>query len=185
VLSGTQSCLDVLRPGSSSICLPCRKPTEPAAQGQISSLRGALRKRCRQPSSEEESESSEESEPDEALATHGEPATAHQPPALPGKGDERSTAHSQPTPARTLTPLQTAAAALPRPPAKPAVFIPVNRTPDIQVCHSRGSREGSPLCVEEVTGPLYLSVPSWERPCLGLTNPEGAGKAETTAEFRG
>nr|XP_020041304.1 probable ATP-dependent RNA helicase DHX37 [Castor canadensis] len=153
---------------------PKVKPTEPAAQGQISSLRGALRKRCRQPSSEEESESSEESEPDEALATHGEPATAHQPPALPGKGDERSTAHSQPTPARTLTPLQTAAAALPRPPAKPAVFIPVNRTPDIQE-----ERLKLPILSEEQA--IMEAVA--EHPIVIVCGETGSGKTTQVPQF--
>uniref|UniRef100_A0A2K5ELB2 Activating signal cointegrator 1 complex subunit 3 n=1 Tax=Aotus nancymaae TaxID=37293 RepID=A0A2K5ELB2_AOTNA len=106
------------------------KPDEVAALGQekISSLSGAHRKRRRQPSAEEESE--EESELDEDPAA--EPAEAGAritvAPLPPAPAPS-----SQPAPAAMPAPPPPAAApALPRTPGKPAVFIPVNRSPEMQ-----------------------------------------------------
>ena len=137
-----------LQPPRARVLLPSflgRKPDELAAQGQkISSLRGACRKRRHQDSEEEaeeeEGESSAESELEEAPvakrveATEGM-APAHLPPTLSGAGGQ-SPVPSNPagTPAAPSAPPVTASA-LARPPAKPAIFIPVNRSPEMQVSH--------------------------------------------------
>uniref|UniRef100_A0A8I3QAU9 DEAH-box helicase 37 n=1 Tax=Canis lupus familiaris TaxID=9615 RepID=A0A8I3QAU9_CANLF len=85
---------------------------EAQRQEKISSLSGAHRKRYHQETEEEESEPSMESEPEEAPATEPTEAGAGTLPAAPEAGTDTS------TPAR--------------PPVKPAVFIPVNRTPEMQ-----------------------------------------------------
>uniref|UniRef100_A0A8W4FNX7 DEAH-box helicase 37 n=1 Tax=Sus scrofa TaxID=9823 RepID=A0A8W4FNX7_PIG len=134
------------------------KPDELAAQGQkISSLSGACRKRRHQDSEEEaeeeEGESSAESELEEAPvakrveATEGM-APAHLPPTLSGAGGQ-SPVPSNPagTPAAPSAPPVTASA-LARPPAKPAIFIPVNRSPEMQVPIS-GCLVSSAACLLE------------------------------------
>ncbi|XP_012511413.1 PREDICTED: probable ATP-dependent RNA helicase DHX37, partial [Propithecus coquereli] len=114
-----------------------KKPEELPAQGpeRFSSLSGAHRKR-RRLSSAEESESSEESEPDDAPAVEQAEAeagttAAHLPPAPLQARDESPAPSTQPPPARTPA-CPAAASALTRPPVKPAVFIPVNRSPEMQ-----------------------------------------------------
>lgn len=81
-----------------------------------------------------------ESEPEEAPAAERVGAgagvvAACWPPALPGAGDESPVPSGPATQARTAAPPAPPAAAstLARPPAKPAVFIPVNRSPEMQV----------------------------------------------------
>nr|XP_024652197.1 probable ATP-dependent RNA helicase DHX37 [Macaca nemestrina] len=115
-----------------------QKPDEVVAPGQekISSLSGAHRKRRRQPSAEEEEESEEselegESELDEDLAAE-----------LAEAGAGTTVAPLPPTPAPSCQPAlagmpvpppPAAAPPLPRALAKPAVFIPVNRSLEMQV----------------------------------------------------
>uniref|UniRef100_A0A8C9QNR0 DEAH-box helicase 37 n=1 Tax=Spermophilus dauricus TaxID=99837 RepID=A0A8C9QNR0_SPEDA len=107
------------------------KPDETAAQGhqKISSLVGAHRKRPHWPA-EEEAESSGDSEPEETAA---EPTTAQLPPAPTGGRQESPAPHGQPSAATAPSPSKGATSNLPRPLAKPAVFIPVNRVPEMQV----------------------------------------------------
>lgn len=152
-----------------------RKSDEIAAPGQekISSLSGAHRKRHRQEAEEEESESSMESEPDEAPGTEQAQAgtgttAAHQPPALPRARSESPAPRGQPPPA--------AAPAVAKCPAEPAVFIPVNRSPEMQVCcpgvcdgnsgqHVRGEgRRGRPVIGAGRTASCasVSSVPAWQ-----------------------
>ncbi|XP_008067519.2 probable ATP-dependent RNA helicase DHX37, partial [Carlito syrichta] len=106
------------------------KPDELAARGQekVSSLSGAHRKR-RRPSTEEEFESSEESEPEQAPAT--EQAEAGAGTAVAGLPPAPAP-DSQPRPPETPVPPPVAAPTPARPPAKPAVFVPVNRSPEMQ-----------------------------------------------------
>lgn len=114
------------------------KPDDMAAQGpeKISSLSGAHRKRRRQ-EAEEESESSVDSEPEEAPTDNRSEASegsapAHLPPAPSGATGQSPVPSG---PAETPAPLAatpTAISALARPPSKPAVFIPVNRSPEMQ-----------------------------------------------------
>lgn len=118
---------------------PARRPDEPPAPGQerISSLSGAHRKRRRRPSAEEEPASSGDSEPEEAAAQAGAgavPSIGPPPPAPTGAAmDKKPVPGGQPT----------AASARPRPPARPAVFIPVNRTPEMQVSRSVSGAENA------------------------------------------
>lgn len=113
-----------------------------AAQGpeKISSLSGAHRKRRRQ-EAEEECESSVDSEPEEAPTDHQSEASAgsapaHLPPAPSGATGQspvpRGPAEIPTPPAATPA----AISALARPPSKPAVFIAVNRSPEMQVGRS-------------------------------------------------
>lgn len=133
--------------------LPGRKYDEGPAQGpaqgpeKICSLSGAHRKR-RWQEAEEESESSVESEPEAAPAAERAEAAAGTmaacvPPALPGPGGLGPVPAGPAAASRTLAPPVAPPAAAPtlaRTPAKPAVFIPVNRTPEMQVCCS-GARD--------------------------------------------
>ena len=119
-------------------CHAGRRSDEIEAQGQkISSLSGAHRKRPREEAEEESSESSVESEPDEAPAAEPvEEAGAGPPPAPPGAGAGGPGSSGQPSLAATSSVPPAAAPTVARPPAKPAVFIPVNRSPEVQVCCS-------------------------------------------------
>lgn len=120
-----------------------------AAQGpeRISSLSGAHRKRRRQ-EAEEKSESSVDSEPEEAPTDNqseaptdnqseasAESTPAHLPPAPSGTSGQSPVPSG---PAKTPAPpaaTPAAVSALARPPSKPAIFIPVNRSPEMQVGH--------------------------------------------------
>lgn len=134
-------------PSGASRLISGRKSDAVTAPDQrISSLSGAHRKRRLQ-EAEEESESSAESEPEEAPAAERVGAGAGMvaacwPPALPGAGGESPVPSGPATQARTAAPPAPPAAAstLARPPAKPAIFIPVNRSPEMQVRRS-GVRE--------------------------------------------
>ncbi|XP_069353429.1 probable ATP-dependent RNA helicase DHX37 isoform X2 [Eulemur rufifrons] len=113
------------------------KPDQLPAQGpeRFSSLSGAHRKRHRLPSAEE-SESSEESEPDDAPAMEQAEAgarttAAHLPPAPLQARDESPAPSTQAPPPGTPAP-PAAASALTRPPVKPAVFVPVSRSREMQ-----------------------------------------------------
>ncbi|KAM4827123.1 putative ATP-dependent RNA helicase DHX37 [Thomomys bottae] len=150
-----------------------QKPAEPAAQGQgISSLSGAHRKRRRQPSSDE-SEASEASEPEAPVplqpGTSKGTGTAHLPPAQPGAGNDRPVPSSQPTPARTSAP-----AARPRPLAKPAVFVPVNRTPEMQA-----ERLKLPILSEE----QVIMEAVAEHPVVVVCGETGSGKTTQVPQF--
>lgn len=117
---------------------PGRKADEVTAQGrEINSLSGARRKR-RLEEAEEESESSVGSEPDEAPATEQVEARAGVmapclPPALLGATGGSLVPSGPPPPAGTPA---AEAPSRARPPVKPAIFVPVNRSPEMQV---RGS----------------------------------------------
>lgn len=117
---------------------PGRKSDRIEAQGQekISSLSGAHRKRYRQESEEEDSESSVESESNEAPASEPVQAGARVLPAAPGAGPGNPGPSSRHSLARTTSAPSGPASTLARPPAKPSIFIPVNRTPEMQVCCS-------------------------------------------------
>nr|XP_004668515.2 probable ATP-dependent RNA helicase DHX37 isoform X2 [Jaculus jaculus] len=158
------------------------KAGELAAQGQekISSLSGVHRKRHR-PSAEEESKSSEDSEldlePEEATDTDQPGANTgttpvHLLPALPG--DKSPTTISQPLPVKTPVPLQGEAYAPPRPPAKPAVFIPVSRTPEIQE-----ERLKLPILSEEQA--IMEAVA--EHPIIIVCGETGSGKTTQVPQF--
>ncbi|XP_062942073.1 probable ATP-dependent RNA helicase DHX37 isoform X2 [Cynocephalus volans] len=158
------------------------KPSEIAAQGQekISSLSGAHRKR-HWPSAEEESESSEEeSEPDEAPAPEqagagAGTATAHMPPAPLGTRDESTVPSSQLSPAGTSAPTPPAVAStLDRPPAKPAIFIPLNRSPEMQE-----ERLKLPILSEEQA--IMEAVA--EHPIVIVCGETGSGKTTQVPQF--
>ncbi|XP_008572511.1 PREDICTED: probable ATP-dependent RNA helicase DHX37 isoform X1 [Galeopterus variegatus] len=158
------------------------KPSEIAAQGQekISSLSGAHRKR-HWPSAEEESESSEEeSEPDEAPAPEqagagAGTATACMPPAPLGTRDESTVPGSQLSLAGTSAPSPPAvASALARPPAKPAIFIPVNRSPEIQE-----ERLKLPILSEE----QVIMEAVAEHPIVIVCGETGSGKTTQVPQF--
>nr|XP_039328310.1 probable ATP-dependent RNA helicase DHX37 isoform X2 [Saimiri boliviensis boliviensis] len=148
------------------------KPDEVAALGQekISSLSGAHRKRRRQPSAEEESE--EESELDEDPAAEpaeaGAKSTVAPPPPAPAPS-------SPPTPAGMPAPPPPAAApALPRAPAKPAVFIPVNRSPEMQE-----ERLKLPILSEE----QVIMEAVAEHPIIIVCGETGSGKTTQVPQF--
>lgn len=118
---------------------PSRKSDEMVAKGQkISSLSGAHRKRCHQEAEEEESESSVElePEPDEAPAAEQQEGATRTLPAPPGARGGSPVPSSQPSPARTPVAPPAAASARAKPLVKRAVFIPVHRSPEMQVSHS-------------------------------------------------
>ncbi|ERE76014.1 putative ATP-dependent RNA helicase DHX37-like protein [Cricetulus griseus] len=141
-----------------------RKLDQPAAQGQekVNSLGGAHRKRCRSSSTEEESESSGDSEPEEATAAQPGGSTgtnaAHLPPA-PSEA-KNPVPNLQPPPSGTSVPSKSQASTPPLSLAKPAVFIPVNRTPEMQVCSS--------LCgmVEWLCPPCGALIQAWLMCCV-------------------
>lgn len=149
------------------------KSDEIAAPGQekISSLSGAHRKRHRQEAEEEESESSMESEPDEAPGTEQAQAgtgttAAHQPPALPGARSESPAPRGQPPPA--------AAPAVAKCPAEPAVFIPVNRSPEMQE-----ERLKLPILSEE----QVIMEAVAEHPIVIVCGETGSGKTTQVPQF--
>lgn len=139
VYSNTELCLvdwPIVGLSCLSFGYPGRKSDEMEAQGQekISSLSGANRKRYHQESEEEEEyESSAESEPEEAPVAEPVKVGAGALPAAPGIGTGSPGPNSQACLAGTTSAPPAAASTLARPPAKPAVFIPVNRTPEMQV----------------------------------------------------
>ncbi|XP_037600207.1 probable ATP-dependent RNA helicase DHX37 isoform X2 [Cebus imitator] len=151
------------------------KPDEVAALGQekISSLSGAHRKRRRQPSAEESEESSEEeSELDEDPAAEpteaGAGTTVAPLPPAPAPS-------SQPAPAGMPAPPPPAAApALPRAPAKPAVFIPVNRSPEMQE-----ERLKLPILSEE----QVIMEAVAEHPIIIVCGETGSGKTTQVPQF--
>ncbi|XP_045881393.1 probable ATP-dependent RNA helicase DHX37 isoform X2 [Meles meles] len=148
------------------------------AQGQekISSLSGANRKRYRQESEEEEEEyeSSAESEPDKAPAAELVEAGARTLPAAPGVGTGSPGPSSQACLAGTTLAPPAAASTLARPPAKPAVFIPVNRTPEMQE-----ERLKLPILAEEQA--IMEAVA--EHPIVIVCGETGSGKTTQVPQF--
>ncbi|XP_036132601.1 probable ATP-dependent RNA helicase DHX37 [Molossus molossus] len=156
------------------------KADEVTAQGQekISSLSGARRKRRLQ-ESEEESESSVESEPDEAEAAEQAEAPTEMvalrlPPAPPGGAGESPVPRGPPAPAGTPAGTPAAASSLPRPPAKPAVFIPVNRSPEMQK-----ERLKLPILSEE----QVIMEAVAEHPIVIVCGETGSGKTTQVPQF--
>lgn len=154
------------------------KSDEAEAQGQkISSLGGAHRKRRRQPSAEEGSESSAssaESEPDDAPASElpgAETAAVPLTPAVPGPEGQSLAPPCPPTASGTPAP---AAAALPRPPAKPAVFVPVHRSPEMQE-----ERLKLPILSEE----QVIMEAVAEHPIVIVCGETGSGKTTQVPQF--
>uniref|UniRef100_A0A2K5IN73 Activating signal cointegrator 1 complex subunit 3 n=1 Tax=Colobus angolensis palliatus TaxID=336983 RepID=A0A2K5IN73_COLAP len=157
-----------------------QKPDEVVAPGQekVSSLSGAHRKRRRQPSAEEESESeSEESElegeseldedPAAELADAGAGTTVAPLPPTPAPS-------SQPAPAGMPVPPPPAAAPPPRALAKPAVFIPVNRSPEMQE-----ERLKLPILSEE----QVIMEAVAEHPIVIVCGETGSGKTTQVPQF--
>ncbi|XP_027432601.1 probable ATP-dependent RNA helicase DHX37 isoform X2 [Zalophus californianus] len=135
------------------------------AQGQekISSLSGAHRKHYHQ--EEEESESSVESEPDEAPAAELVDAGAEN--GSPGPSSQpRVAGTTSAPPAATSTPA--------RAPAKPAVFIPVNRTPEMQE-----ERLKLPILAEE----QVIMEAVAEHPIVIVCGETGSGKTTQVPQF--
>ncbi|XP_037851052.2 probable ATP-dependent RNA helicase DHX37 isoform X2 [Chlorocebus sabaeus] len=152
-----------------------QKPDEGVAPGQekISSLSGAHRKRRHQPSAEEEEEEeSEESELDEdpaaELAEAGAGTTVA--PLLPTPAPS-----CQPAPAgMPVLPPPAAAPPLPRALAKPAVFIPVNRSPEMQE-----ERLKLPILSEE----QVIMEAVAEHPIVIVCGETGSGKTTQVPQF--
>uniref|UniRef100_A0A5F7ZDR3 DEAH-box helicase 37 n=1 Tax=Macaca mulatta TaxID=9544 RepID=A0A5F7ZDR3_MACMU len=156
-----------------------QKPDEVVAPGQekISSLSGAHRKRRRQPSAEEEEESQEselegESELDEdpaaELAEAGAGTTVAPLPPTPAPS-------CQPAPAGMPVPPPPAAAPpLPRALAKPAVFIPVNRSLEMQE-----ERLKLPILSEE----QVIMEAVAEHPIVIVCGETGSGKTTQVPQF--
>uniref|UniRef100_A0A8C2VG05 DEAH-box helicase 37 n=1 Tax=Chinchilla lanigera TaxID=34839 RepID=A0A8C2VG05_CHILA len=156
------------------------RPDELAAPGQerVSSLSGAHRKRRRQPSAEEEpdsqSESSEDSEPDGATEDQeGAGATASTVQPLPGPPGSPA-GSGQPSAASTPGPETAAASGPPRHPARPAVFIPVNRTPEMQA-----ERLQLPILSEE----QVIMEAVAEHPIVIVCGETGSGKTTQVPQF--
>ncbi|XP_053444788.1 probable ATP-dependent RNA helicase DHX37 isoform X2 [Nycticebus coucang] len=157
------------------------KPDEVAAQGpeRISSLSGAHRKHNRQPSVED-SESSGESEPDEVPATEQAEAgakttAAHLPPATLQARDESPAPSDHPPSAGTSVPAPPATAStLTRTPVKPAVFIPVNRSPEMQK-----ERLKLPILSEE----QVIMEAVAEHPVVIVCGETGSGKTTQVPQF--
>ncbi|XP_066227273.1 probable ATP-dependent RNA helicase DHX37 [Saccopteryx leptura] len=151
--------------------------TATRGQEKISSLSGAHRKRRLQ-EEEEESESSVESEPDEAPPTERAEAGAEMvalcsPPALPRDAGESPGSSGLPPPAALSAP-PPAAPSLPRPPAKPAVFVPVNRSPEMQK-----ERLKLPILSEE----QVIMEAVAERPVVIVCGETGSGKTTQVPQF--
>uniref|UniRef100_A0A8D2GHF0 DEAH-box helicase 37 n=1 Tax=Theropithecus gelada TaxID=9565 RepID=A0A8D2GHF0_THEGE len=156
-----------------------QKPDEVVAPGQekISSLSGAHRKHRRQPSAEEEEEEEEselegESELDEdpaaELAEAGAGTTVAPLPPTPAPS-------CQPAPAGMPVPPPPAAAPpLPRALAKPAVFIPVNRSPEMQE-----ERLKLPILSEE----QVIMEAVAEHPIVIVCGETGSGKTTQVPQF--
>ncbi|XDB59287.1 hypothetical protein AB1E18_012686 [Capra hircus] len=164
------------------------KPDDTAAQGpeRISSLSGAHRKRRRQ-EAEEESESSVDSEPEEAPTDNQSEAPtdnqseasagstpAHLPPAPSGTSGQSPVPSG---PAETPAPpaaTPAAASALARPPSKPAIFIPVNRSPEMQE-----ERLKLPILAEE----QVIMEAVAEHPIVIVCGETGSGKTTQVPQF--
>nr|XP_045222144.1 probable ATP-dependent RNA helicase DHX37 isoform X3 [Macaca fascicularis] len=156
-----------------------QKPDEVVAPGQekISSLSGAHRKRRRQPSAEEEEES-EESE------LEGESELDEDPAAEPAEAGAGTTvAPLPPTPAPSCQPAPAgmpvppppaAAPPLPRALAKPAVFIPVNRSLEMQE-----ERLKLPILSEE----QVIMEAVAEHPIVIVCGETGSGKTTQVPQF--
>lgn len=155
-----------------------RKPDQSAAQGQekVSSLSGAHRKRHRSSAAEDDSESSEDSEPEEVTADQPRTSTGadlvHPPPATSGIKSPVPT--PQPPPSGTSAPPETPASAPPPALAKPAVFIPVNRTPEMQE-----ERLKLPILAEEQA--IMEAVA--EHPIVIVCGETGSGKTTQVPQF--
>ncbi|XP_010366724.2 probable ATP-dependent RNA helicase DHX37 [Rhinopithecus roxellana] len=157
-----------------------QKPDEVVAPGQekISSLSGAHRKRRRQPSAEEEEEEeeSEESELEGESELDEDPAVE-----LAEAGAGTTVAPLPPTPAPSSQP---APAGMPVPPpaavpppralAKPAVFIPVNRSPEMQE-----ERLKLPILSEE----QVIMEAVAEHPIVIVCGETGSGKTTQVPQF--
>ncbi|TKC46656.1 hypothetical protein EI555_011304, partial [Monodon monoceros] len=175
------------------------KPDSVAAQGleKVSSLSGAHRKRHHQEAEEEESESSAESGPEETPAD--EPAEAgagsppsHLPPAPPGARGQSPVPSGLPPPAPPA-----AASALARPPAKPAVFVPVNRSPEMQVglsgddnppppfreCRLPLSRQEERLKLPILSEEQVIMEAVAEHPIVIVCGETGSGKTTQVPQF--
>ncbi|XP_042636514.1 probable ATP-dependent RNA helicase DHX37 [Orycteropus afer afer] len=155
------------------------EPNEAAPQGaeKISSLSGAHRKRRRRQLEEEESESSEASEGDEVLAAGqveagAGTATVHLPPAPPEAQGESPVSGCQPAPARTPTPVPAPPAA--KPLVKPAVFVPVSRSPEMQE-----ARLKLPILAEE----QVIMEAVAENPIVIVCGETGSGKTTQVPQF--
>ncbi|XP_002913189.2 probable ATP-dependent RNA helicase DHX37 isoform X2 [Ailuropoda melanoleuca] len=146
------------------------------AQGQekISSLSGAHRKRYRQESEEEDSESSVESESNEAPASEPVQAGARVLPAAPGAGPGNPGPSSRHSLARTTSAPSGPASTLARPPAKPSIFIPVNRTPEMQE-----ERLKLPILAEE----QVIMEAVAEHPIVIVCGETGSGKTTQVPQF--
>ncbi|XP_060049254.1 probable ATP-dependent RNA helicase DHX37 isoform X2 [Erinaceus europaeus] len=151
------------------------KLSEVVAQDQkINSLSGAGRKRHRLESEEEELESSGESEPDQAPTTE---IVQQQGPAVhvsPAVGDDSPVPSALPTPAEPPRPPPAAGPTLARPPTKPAIFIPVNRTPEMQE-----ERLKLPILAEEQA--IMEAVA--EHPIIIVCGETGSGKTTQVPQF--
>ncbi|XP_044514671.1 probable ATP-dependent RNA helicase DHX37 [Gracilinanus agilis] len=160
----------------------CRKrkteETGPRAPEKISSLSGARRKRQRHPS-EEESESSSEAEmeseaeaieaPAPAVVSGKPETTVDLKPAKPVAKDPISLLGSQPAPALALP-----SPASQEPSAKPAVFIPVDRSPEVQEARLR-----LPILSEEQ---VIMEAVS-ENPTVIVCGETGSGKTTQVPQF--
>uniref|UniRef100_A0A667H3B6 DEAH-box helicase 37 n=1 Tax=Lynx canadensis TaxID=61383 RepID=A0A667H3B6_LYNCA len=146
---------------------------EMEAQGQkISSLSGAHRKRPREEAEDESSESSAESEPDEAPAAEPVEEAGAGPP--PGAGAGGPGSSGQPSLAATSSVPPAAAPTVARPPAKPAVFIPVNRSPEVQE-----ERLKLPILAEE----QVIMEAVAEHPIVIVCGETGSGKTTQVPQF--
>ncbi|KAM4856252.1 putative ATP-dependent RNA helicase DHX37 [Urocitellus parryii] len=156
------------------------KPDETAAQGhqKISSLVGAHRKRPHWPA-EEEAESSGDSGPEETGDSEpeemaAEATTAQLPPAPAGGRQESPAPHGQPSAATASSPSKGATSNLPRPLAKPAVFVPVNRVPEMQE-----ERLKLPILAEE----QVIMEAVADNPIVIVCGETGSGKTTQVPQF--
>ncbi|XP_063470819.1 probable ATP-dependent RNA helicase DHX37 isoform X3 [Symphalangus syndactylus] len=157
------------------------KADEVVAPGQekISSLSGAHRKRRRWPSAEEEEESEEsESELEEESELDEDPAAE---PAEAGVGTTVAPLRPAPAPSSQpvlagmpVPPPPAAAPPLPRALAKPAVFIPVNRSPEMQE-----ERLKLPILSEE----QVIMEAVAEHPIIIVCGETGSGKTTQVPQF--
>ncbi|XP_027705589.1 probable ATP-dependent RNA helicase DHX37 [Vombatus ursinus] len=154
--------------------------TGPGGPEKISSLSGAHRKRRRPPSEEEAESSSEaetgsEAEGSETLAPAGvgaeaEPAAVK--PAEPVAEDESSLSGRQPAP--TLAPPLPPPPASQAPSAKPAIFVPVDRSAEIQE-----ARLKLPILSEE----QVIMEAVAENPTVIICGETGSGKTTQVPQF--
>uniref|UniRef100_UPI004038EB74 putative ATP-dependent RNA helicase DHX37 n=1 Tax=Callospermophilus lateralis TaxID=76772 RepID=UPI004038EB74 len=156
------------------------KPDETVSEGhqKISSLVGAHRKRPHW-SAEEEAESSGDSEPEETgdsepEETAAEATTAQLPPAPSGGRQESPAPHGQPSAATAPSPSKGATSNLPRPLAKPAVFVPVNRVPEMQE-----ERLKLPILAEE----QVIMEAVADNPIIIVCGETGSGKTTQVPQF--